>query len=234
MKPQFERTALILGNDSIQKLQQSHVIIFGLGGVGGYVCEALVRAGVGEISLVDDDDVNESNINRQIIALHSTIGKAKVDVAAERALDINPEIKIHRHKCFYLPENSSDFDFSKYDYIVDCIDTVTAKISMIENAARAGKADKIITCLGTGNKINPMGFKVAAVEKTKVCPLARVMRQELKKRNIKGIKCVYSEELPFNVVASSENGRHAPGSVSFVPGAAGLLIAAEVIKDLTK
>ena len=131
MKPQFERTALILGNDSIQKLQQSHVIIFGLGGVGGYVCEALVRAGVGEISLVDDDDVNESNINRQIIALHSTMGKAKVDVAAERAMDINPEIKIHRHKCFYLPENSSDFDFSKYDYVVDAVDTVTAKIEII-------------------------------------------------------------------------------------------------------
>ena len=234
MKKQFERTALLLGSESMEKLSKAHVIVFGVGGVGGYVVEALVRSGVGVLSVVDNDVVSESNLNRQIIALHSTIGKAKVDVIAERALDINPDLKIHKYNTFVLPENIEQFDFSKYDFIVDCIDTVSAKIAIIERCNK----EKIITCLGTGNKFNPMAFKVSTIEKTSVCPLARVMRRELKNRGINGVKCVYSEEEPANSVVSADEkedfGRHAPASVSFVPSAAGLLIAGEVIKTLTE
>ena len=237
---QFERTQELLGQDAIQKLQNSNVIVFGVGGVGGYVVEALVRAGIGEISIVDNDTVSESNLNRQIIALHSTIGRAKVDVVEERALDINPNLKIHKHNTFVLPENLNQFDLTKYDYIVDCIDTVSTKIALIEKLATLQRQNfqfstfnfPFITCLGTGNKLDPMAFKVSTIEKTSVCPLARVMRRELKARGISGVKCVYSEEEPRNVVAQEENGRHAPGSVSFVPAAAGLLIAGTVVKDL--
>lgn len=248
MKEEFSRTALVLGPDAIEKLQASHVIIFGVGGVGGYVAEALVRAGLGELSVVDNDVVSISNLNRQIIALHSTVGRPKVDVICERALDINPEIKLHKHNCFFLPETASQFNFADYDYIVDCVDTVTAKLSIIENTVAAKSAEvssasaktslPLITCLGTGNKLNPMGFEITTVEKTSVCPLAKVMRKELKVRGIKGVKCVYSKEIPVNAVADEtetpgeKNNRHAPGSVSFVPAAAGLLIASEVIKDL--
>ena len=233
MSEQFVRTALLLGDSAVQRLQKSHVIVFGVGGVGGYVVEALVRAGIGELSIVDNDVISESNLNRQIIALHSTIGRSKVDVLAERALDINPQLKIHKHQCFFLPETAAEFNFADYDYIVDCVDTVTAKISIIEHAKSVCKP--VISSMGTGNKLNPMGFKVSLVEKSSVCPLARVMRRELKVRGIKGVKCVYSEEQPANVtVGGDEHGRHAPGSVSFVPGAAGLLIASEVVTDLCK
>lgn len=256
---QFCRTELLIGKEKLDSLKHKHVIIFGIGGVGGYVTEALVRAGIGEITLVDNDIVSESNLNRQIIALHSTVGKFKVDVMAERALDINPNLIVHKCKSFVLPENIFEFDFSLYDYIVDCIDTVSTKISIIEKVTEVyggvagvspakrgseqpqpkdgdgseGKAFPIITCLGTGNKMNPMEFKISLIEKTSVCPLAKVMRRELKNRNIRGIKCVYSEEIPIKSVVDENNfGRHSPGSISFVPPAAGLLIASEVIKDL--
>lgn len=240
---EFSRTALVLGPDAIEKLQNSHVIVFGVGGVGGYVVEALVRAGLGELSVVDNDVISISNLNRQIIALHSTVGRQKVDVICERALDINPKIKLHKHNCFFLPETANLFNFADYDYVVDCVDTVTAKLSIIENTVAVKSSIPLITCLGTGNKLNPMGFEITTVEKTSVCPLAKVMRKELKERGISGIKCVYSKETPVNATVKStdsdENNcenenknRHAPGSVSFVPAAAGLLIASEVIRDL--
>lgn len=243
MMEEFSRTALVLGPDAIEKLQNSHVIVFGVGGVGGYVVEALVRAGLGELSVVDNDVISISNLNRQIIALHSTVGRQKVDVICERALDINPKIKLHKHNCFFLPETANLFNFADYDYVVDCVDTVTAKLSIIENTAAVKSSIPLITCLGTGNKLNPMGFEITTVEKTSVCPLAKVMRKELKERGISGIKCVYSKETPVNATVKStdsdENNcenenknRHAPGSVSFVPAAAGLLIASEVIRDL--
>lgn len=230
---QFSRTRLLIGDEALNKLEKSHVIIFGLGGVGGYVAEALVRSGIGEMSLVDNDTVSESNLNRQIIALHSTIGKKKTDLIAQRALDINPMVKLHKYNCFYLPENSDSFDFSLYDYVIDAVDTVTAKISIIEKAhdcicKRTGKKVQIISSMGTGNKLNPLDFKISLIEKTEVCPLARVMRHELKKRNIKGIKCVYSTEKPQ--VKTDEF----PASIAFVPSTAGLIIASEVIKDLIK
>lgn len=243
MMEEFSRTALVLGPDAIEKLQNSHVIVFGVGGVGGYVVEALVRAGLGELSVVDNDVISISNLNRQIIALHSTVGRQKVDVICERALDINPKIKLHKHNCFFLPETANLFNFADYDYVVDCVDTVTAKLSIIENTVAVKSSIPLITCLGTGNKLNPMGFEITTVEKTSVCPLAKVMRKELKERGISGIKCVYSKETPVNATVKStdsdENNcenenknRHAPGSVSFVPAAAGLLIASEVIRDL--
>ena len=224
IKEQFSRTAKVFGEDAIEKLNNKHVIVFGVGGVGGYVVEALVRSGIGQLSVVDNDTICESNLNRQIIALHSTIGMEKVDVIADRAKDINPDIKITKHKCFFLPENAGDFDFSQYDYVVDAVDTVTAKIAIIEKAKAAGVP--VISSMGTGNKLNPMGFKVAYIEKTAVCPLARVMRRELKARHISKVKCVYSEEMPAITT------HDAPGSVSFVPGAAGLLIAGQVVQDL--
>lgn len=228
----LSRTRLLLGDQALDKLKSSHVLVFGVGGVGGYVVEALVRGGVGELTVVDDDVVSVSNLNRQIIALNSTVGRAKVEVIAERALDINPGIKIHTVKKFVLPENIGEFDFSRYDFVVDCIDTVSAKIAIIEKVAAGalpGGNEKFITCLGTGNKLNPMGFEVSVIEKTSVCPLARVMRRELKARGISGIKCVYSKEVP---ICPQGDGEKVPGSVSFVPPAAGLLIAGEVIKSL--
>lgn len=237
MTPAFSRTALVLGEHSLEILNKSHVIIFGLGGVGGYVAEALIRAGVGELSIVDNDVVSESNLNRQIIALHSTIGKNKTDAIEKRAKDINPEIIIHKYNCFYSEQTANQFDFSKYNYIIDCIDTITSKILLIEQTKLSKGPEALstnfITCLGTGNKIDPMAFKISTIEKTSVCPLAKVMRHELKKREIKKVKCVYSTEIPVNsTLPENENGRHSPGSVSFVPSAAGLLIASEVIKNL--
>ena len=225
MKEQFCRTAQLLGNENVEKLFDKHVIVFGVGGVGGYVVEALARSGIGKISIVDNDVVNESNINRQIIALHSTVGMQKVEVLKNRILDINPECKVFVYNQFFLPENSKDFDFSIYDYVVDAVDTVTAKIEIIKKSKESNVP--VISSMGTGNKLNPMGFKVSDISKTKVCPLARVMRNELKKRGISKVKCVYSEENP---VIQTQT----PASVAFVPSVAGLLIASEVIKDLVK
>ncbi|MBR6582534.1 MAG: tRNA threonylcarbamoyladenosine dehydratase [Treponema sp.] len=225
MKEQFSRTAQLLGNENVEKLFDKHVIVFGVGGVGGYVVEALARSGVGKISIVDNDVVNESNINRQIIALHSTVGMQKVDVLKNRILDINPECQVFVYNQFFLPENSKDFDFSIYDYVVDAVDTVTAKLEIIKKSKESNVP--VISSMGTGNKLNPMGFKVSDISKTKVCPLARVMRNELKKRGISKVKCVYSEENP---VIQTQT----PASVAFVPSVAGLLIASEVIKDLVK
>ena len=225
MKEQFSRTAQLLGNENVEKLFDKHVIVFGVGGVGGYVVEALARSGVGKISIVDNDVVNESNINRQIIALHSTVGMQKVDVLKNRILDINPECQVFVYNQFFLPENSKDFDFSIYDYVVDAVDTVTAKLEIIKKSKESNVP--VISSMGTGNKLNPMGFKVSDISKTKVCPSARVMRNELKKRGISKVKCVYSEENP---VIQTQT----PASVAFVPSVAGLLIASEVIKDLVK
>ena len=225
MKEQFCRTAQLLGNENVEKLFDKHVIVFGVGGVGGYVVEALARSGVGKISIVDNDVVNESNINRQIIALHSTVGMQKVDVLKNRILDINPECQVFVYNQFFLPENSKDFDFSIYDYVVDAVDTVTAKLEIIKKSKESNVP--VISSMGTGNKLNPMGFKVSDISKTKVCPLARVMRNELKKRGISKVKCVYSEENP---VIQTQT----PASVAFVPSVAGLFIASEVIKDLVK
>lgn len=223
MKEQFSRTAQLLGNENVENLFDKHVIVFGVGGVGGYVVEALARSGIGKISIVDNDVVNESNINRQIIALHSTVGMQKVEVLKKRILDINPECKVFVYNQFFLPENSNDFDFSIYDYVVDAVDTVTAKIEIIKKSKESNVP--VISSMGTGNKLNPMGFKVSDISKTKVCPLARVMRNELKKRGISKVKCVYSEENP---VIQTQT----PASVAFVPPVAGLLIASEVVKDL--
>ena len=223
MKEQFSRTAQLLGNENVENLFDKHVIVFGVGGVGGYVVEALARSGVGKISIVDNDVVNESNINRQIIALHSTVGMQKVEVLKNRILDINPECKVFVYNQFFLPENSKDFDFSIYDYVVDAVDTVTAKLEIIKKSKESNVP--VISSMGTGNKLNPMGFKVSDISKTKVCPLARVMRNELKKRGISKVKCVYSEENP---VIQTQT----PASVAFVPPVAGLLIASEVVKDL--
>ena len=224
MESQFSRTELLLGTDAIDKIKKSHIAIFGIGGVGGYAAEALARSGIGEFDLIDSDTVALSNLNRQIIALHSTINRPKVDVMKERILDINPSTKVNAIKCFYLPENKDDFDFSKYDYVVDAVDTVTAKLLIITQAKSAGVP--VISCMGAGNKLNPAAFEVADIYKTSVCPLARVMRQECKKRSIKDLKVVYSKEKPVIKTDS------APGSCSFVPSVAGLIIAGEVIKDL--
>lgn len=224
MNEQFLRTSLVLGESAIDVLSSKKVIVFGIGGVGGFVAEALARSGIGKLTLVDNDVVSESNINRQIIALHSTINKYKVDVMKERLFDINPNMEITTKKCFFLPENESDIDYSLFDYVVDAVDTVTAKICIIEKAKKNNVP--VISCMGTGNKLNPMGFKIADISKTSVCPLARVLRKELKNRNIKNVKVVYSEEKPAIVT------KEFPGSLSFVPGAAGFLIASEVVKDL--
>ena len=223
MNEQFSRTAQLIGEENVKNLFSKHVIVFGCGGVGGFVVEALARSGIGKISLVDNDSVNISNINRQIIALHSTVEKQKVDVLKNRILDINPDCQVFTYNTFFLPENSHSFDFSQYDYVVDAVDTVTAKIEIIKKSKDANVP--IISSMGTGNKLNPLAFKVADISKTNVCPLARVMRNELKKRGISKVKCVYSEELP---VIQTQT----PASIAFVPSVAGLLIASEVIKDI--
>lgn len=221
----FSRTEALLGEQAMEKLKKARVAVFGIGGVGGHVVEALVRSGVGAVDIVDSDKVCMSNLNRQIIATESCIGKYKVDVMKERILDINPEAVVNVHKCFYLPETKDEFDFSQYSYVVDAVDTVTAKIQLVMEAAEAGVP--IISSMGAGNKLDPTAFQVADIYKTSVCPLAKVMRRELKKRGIKKLKVVYSREQP--VVKNA-----VPASVAFVPSVAGLIIAGEVIKDLAK
>lgn len=229
----FSRTALLIGEEGLEKLKKSRVAVFGIGGVGGYVVEALARSGVGALDLIDKDVVSVSNINRQIIALHSTVGQLKTEVAANRAKDVNPDIVIHRHDVFYLPENAAEFDFSKYDYVVDAIDTVSGKLALAEQAQRSGTP--IISSMGAGNKLDPTAFEVADIAKTSVCPLARVMRRELKKRGIEHLKVVYSKEEPLSSsLIDEESGKAIPGSIAFVPSVVGLIIAGEVIKDLTK
>lgn len=224
MENQFSRTEMLLGKDGLEKLSQSRVAVFGIGGVGGYTAEALVRCGVGAIDLIDNDRVNESNINRQIYALHSTVGKYKVDAARERILDINPNVKINTFKTFFSPETSVEFNFNEYDYVIDAIDNVTGKIEIIMQCAKANVP--VISSMGTGNKINPSMLEVEDIYKTSVCPLARVMRHELSKRGIVKLKVVYSKEIP------KKSPQRYPSSNSFVPPSAGLLIASEVIKDL--
>ncbi len=230
---QFSRTALLLGDEGLEKLKKARVAIFGVGGVGGYVVEALARSGVGALDLIDNDVVSLSNINRQIIALHSTVGRLKTEVAAERARDINPEIRVRCHNLFYLPERADLFDFSVYDYIVDAIDTVSGKLALIERAKEANVP--VISSMGAGNKLDATAFEVADIAKTSVCPLARVMRRELKKRGIEHVKVVYSKEEPIPTpLTDEESGKPIPGSVSFVPSVVGLIIAGEVVKDLVR
>lgn len=221
----FTRTETMLGSEAMNKLRMSKVLIFGIGGVGGYVVEALARSGVGNIDIVDGDDVDITNINRQIIANVSSVGRLKVDVMKERLLLINPDISIDTYPVFYLPEKADIFDFSKYDYIVDAVDTVSAKLSIIENAKR--ESVPVISAMGAGNKLDPSAFKLADIKNTRVCPLARVMRRELKKRGIENLPVVYSEEEPFR-----ENPERTPASVSFVPAVMGFIMAGKVIKDL--
>jgi tRNA A37 threonylcarbamoyladenosine dehydratase len=235
MGERFSRTEALIGEEALKKLQNSKVAIFGVGGVGGYVLEGLVRSGVGEIDLIDSDKVSKSNINRQIVATEETIGKYKVEVAAERAKSINPDAKINTRISFFSEECENEFDFQSYDYIVDAIDTVSSKIALILKAEREGV--KIISSMGTGNKLNPLAFEIADIYKTSVCPLARVMRTELKRRGVKKLKVLYSKEEPKKALVSDSDTpktRHAPASISFVPSVAGLVIAGEVIKDLIK
>ena len=249
MLNQFSRTELLLGKENMENLSKARVAVFGIGGVGGYTVEALVRSGVGAIDLIDDDKVCLTNLNRQIIATRKTVGKYKVDVMKERILDINPDCKVEVHKCFYLPETKDEFDFSRYDYIVDAVDTVTAKVQLVMEAKE--KQVPIISSMGAGNKLDPAAFEVADIYKTSVCPLAKVMRRELKKRGVDHLKVVYSREpamtpvddmaiscrehciCPLGAVHKCTQRRAIPGSIAFVPSVVGLIIAGEVIKDLT-
>ena len=235
MSEQFLRTEMLLGSDAIQKLQNARVAVFGLGGVGGYVVEALARSGLGSLDLIDSDRVSVSNLNRQILATHSTVGMLKVDAARNRVLDINPECQVKTWPVFYTPDTADTFDFTQYDYIVDAIDTVTGKLALVERAKAAGTP--IICCMGTGNKLDASAFRVADISKTTMCPLARVMRRELSKRGIRHLKVVYSQEealtpTGWEAEAAALGKRQIPGSVAFVPGAAGLLLAGEVVRDL--
>lgn len=250
MLNQFSRTQLLLGEDAMKKLTGSRVAVFGVGGVGGYVCEALVRSGVGAFDLIDDDKVCLTNLNRQIIATHSTVGKYKTDVMKDRMRDINPDVDVRIHKSFFLPENADEFPFEEYDYIVDAVDTVTAKIELVMKAQELNIP--IISSMGAGNKLDASAFRVADIYKTKVCPLAKVMRRELKKRGVKKLKVVYSEEKPTRPIEDMSSScrnhcicppgakhkcterRDIPGSVAFVPSVVGLIIAGEIVKDLTK
>ena len=233
MKEQFLRTAMVLGENSIDILSHCRVAVFGIGGVGGHAVEALARAGVGAIDLIDSDTVSESNINRQAAALHSTVGKPKVEVMRNRILDINPECKVTVHQCFYLPETAESFDFSQYDYVLDCVDTVAAKIDIICRTKQLNIP--IISAMGAGNKLDPTAFRVADIFDTKVCPLARIMRTNLKKRKIMSLKVVYSEEMPHESTKKDpETGRSIPGSLPFVPSVMGLIMAGETVKDLIK
>ena len=225
---QFSRTELLLGEEAMEILKNARVAVFGIGGVGGYVTEALARSGVGAFDLTDKDRVCLSNLNRQIIATHKSIGKYKTEVMRERILDINPEAEVRTHECFYLPETKGDFDFSSYSYVVDAVDTVTAKLSLAEEAKAAGVP--MISSMGAGNKLNPFLFETADIYETSVCPLARVMRRELRKRGIDHLKVVYSKEPPLPPLKEADG----PGSTAFVPSVAGLLIASEVIRDLTE
>ena len=248
MLNQFSRTELLFGKEAMDILENSRVAVFGVGGVGGYTVEALVRSGVGAIDVIDDDKVCLTNLNRQIIATRKTIGKYKVEVMRDRILEINPDAKVNVHKCFFLPENADEFPFEEYDYIVDAVDTVTAKISLVMKCQETGTP--IISCMGAGNKMDASAFKVADIYKTKVCPLAKVMRRELKKRGVKKLKVVYSEENPMTPIEDENDNcknncicppgvqrtclqrRAVPGSMAFVPAVAGLIIAGEVVKDL--
>lgn len=243
MEEQFTRTELLLGSEAMNRLMQSRVAVFGLGGVGGYVVEALVRSGIGAIDLIDHDQVSLSNLNRQIIATRDVVGRDKVEVMRERIRSINPDCKVTVHSCFYLPQTADTFDFAEYSYVVDAIDTVTGKIQLILQAQEAGTP--VISCMGTGNKMNPTEFKVADIYETSVCPLAKVMRKELKRRGVKQLKVVYSQEKPINIQnmesagmeageqdVSAKRQKSVPGSVSFVPPVAGLILASEVVKDL--
>lgn len=235
MLNQFSRTELLIGKEGVEKLQNSHVAVFGVGGVGGYCAEALVRSGVGAIDLIDNDKVCLTNLNRQIIATHKTIGRDKVDAMKERLLEINPQVKINMFKTFFLPENSHEFNFSEYDYIIDAIDTVKAKIELVVKANESGT--NIICAMGAGNKLDATKFEVADIYKTSVCPLARVMRTELKKRRIKKLKVVYSKEEPLKVSEKTEEiseKRQIPASFAPCPAVMGLIIAGEVVKELIK
>ena len=249
MLNQFSRTELLLGKEAMNKLENSRVAVFGIGGVGGYVCEALARSGVYSFDLIDDDKVCLTNLNRQIIATRRTVGQYKTEVMRDRILEINPKAEVIIHNCFYLPENADDFDFSEYDYVVDAVDTVTAKLELIMRAKESGTP--VISSMGAGNKLDASAFRVADIYKTKVCPLAKVMRRELKKRGVKKLKVVYSEEQPIRPVEDMAiscrshcicppgakhkctERRDIPGSVAFVPSVVGLIIAGEVVKDLT-
>ena len=248
MLNQFSRTELLLGKDGMERLKNARVAVFGIGGVGGYTVEALARSGVGTLDLIDDDKVCLTNLNRQIIATRKTVGKYKVDVAKERILEINPDAVVHTYKMFYMPDTADQFDFSQYDYVVDAIDTVTGKIELVMQAQKSNTP--IISCMGAGNKMDASAFEVADIYKTKVCPLAKVMRRELKKRGVKKLKVVYSEEQPTRPIEDMAiscrtncicppgaehkctERRDIPGSVAFVPSVAGLIIAGEVVKDL--
>ncbi len=242
MGNQYSRTRLLLGEEGMHKLRSARVILFGLGGVGGYTAEALARSGVGYMDLVDDDTVSLTNLNRQILATHNTVGQHKVDVARQRILDIDPTIQVRTFKTFYLPETADQFDFSQYDYVIDAIDTVTGKLNLIAQAKAAGVP--VISCMGTGNKLDATGFKVADISKTSGCALARIMRKECAKRGIKGVKVVYSEELPLmpevdpneppEPQREGSSRRSLPGSTAFVPGVAGLIMAGEVIKEISQ
>ncbi len=228
---QFSRTELLVGAEGIERLRNSRVAVFGIGGVGGYVVEALARSGVGTLDLIDNDKVSLTNLNRQIIAMHSTIGRYKVDVAKKRVLDINPAAVVNTYRTFFVPETAADFDFHAYDYVVDAIDTVTGKIQLIVQADSA--CTPVISCMGAGNKMDPTAFRVADIYQTSVCPLAKVMRRELKKRGIRKLKVVYSEEVPIEVKAAAETEKkRIPGSNAFVPSVAGLIIAGEVVREL--
>ena len=236
MNDQFTRTALLIGEEAIEKLSKSKVAIFGIGGVGGYVAEALARTGIGAFELIDKDQVSVTNLNRQIIATWKTVGRDKTEVMAERIHDINPDAQVTQRKCFYLPETADQFDFTQYDYVVDAVDTITAKIEIILRAQKAGVP--VISSMGAGNKLDPSMFEAADIYQTSVDPLARVMRRELKKRGVRELKVVYSKEEPLKplgrIEADPEAGRKdVPGSAAFTPAAAGLLIASEVVKDLT-
>lgn len=249
MLNQFSRTQLLLGGEAMKKLSESRVAVFGVGGVGGYACEALVRSGVGHFDLIDDDKVCLTNLNRQIIATRRTVGKYKTDVMKERMLEINPEVDVTIHKCFFLPENADEFPFSEYDYVIDAVDTVTAKLELVMKCRELNVP--IISSMGAGNKLDASAFRVADIYKTKMCPLAKVMRRELKKRGVKKLKVVYSEEKPTRPIEDMSvscrtncicppgaahkctERRDIPGSVAFVPSVAGLIIAGEVVKDLT-
>ena len=241
MPDQYSRTRLLLGDEGVDRLREAHVALFGLGGVGGYAAEALARAGIGHIDLIDNDTVSLTNLNRQLLALHSTVGQYKVDAAATRIKDIDPTIEVRIFKTFYLPETADQFDFTQYDYVLDAIDTVTGKLALMQQARDAGVP--VISCMGTGNKLDATGFKVADISKTSGCALARVIRKECAKRGIKGVKVVYSEELPMEVEndaeemaqsrAAGSSRRSLPGSTPFVPGVAGLIMAGQVIRDLS-
>ena len=239
MLNQFSRTELLLGREAMERLSRARVAMFGLGGVGGYAAEALARSGVGALDLIDSDQVSLTNLNRQILAAHSTLGQYKADAARDRVLDINPQAVVRARKVFYGPDTAGDFDFAQYDYVVDAIDTVTGKLALIQQAQAAGTP--VISCMGAGNKLDPTAFRVADIYETSVCPLARVMRKELKKRGVKRLKVVYSQELPLTPAGAlyqesleGQERRQVPGSNAFVPSVAGLILAGEVVKDLAK